>query len=154
MITTLFLDFDGVLHPCGAHQDSKQLFCCIPLFENFLRKHKHVEVVLSTSWRRRYELDENRARFSSDVAQRIIGSTPDRADESEVPEMLWSYSREAECWLWVRQNRPPYTPWLAIDDESWRFTPFCEQLYLTNAETGLMPQDILNLGERLGELSS
>lgn len=45
----LFLDFDGVTHPevCTA----EQLFCCLPLIEEVLRRRPGVDIVISSSWR-------------------------------------------------------------------------------------------------------
>jgi len=151
---TLFLDFDGVLHPFGIPLASPKLFSSVGLLEDFLRANEHIEVVLSTTWRISFTLEENRTHFSRDMAHRIIDQTPLRADNSEVPDKLWSYPREAECWLWMRRNRAAYSLWLAVDDEPWRFSPFCKDLYLTNPKTGLMYQDILNLELRLAALES
>lgn len=152
---TIFLDFDGVLHPFGIHWESPKTFSNIPLLEEFLRRHEHIEVVLSTTWSTSHTLDENRARFSTDIAHRITDHTPLRIEDDDVPDHHLPYVRERECWFWMNRNRPMQADdsWIGIDDDSWRFSPFCENLCLTNENTGLIQRDILNLEERLGRIS-
>ena len=31
----------------------------------------------------------------------------------------------------------PHQPWLAVDNPSWLYRPFCKSLFLTDARTGL-----------------
>ena len=73
----LFLDFDGVLHPEQLGEDE---FCRAPILWEVLRECVHVKVVISSSWREIYTLDEL-VEFvtrggGEDLANRIIGATP------------------------------------------------------------------------------
>lgn len=142
----LFLDFDGVLHPQEAQQE--QLFTRTPLLEALLREHLTVRVVISSSWREIFDLPALREHFSPDIAARIIDVTPVRVTNEQLPGPLWSYVREGECWAWMHRNRPEGTPWIALDDQAWRFSPQCPQLVLTDPAVGLDAWVV----ERLGQL--
>ena len=74
----LFLDFDGVLHPEYDRQAAPAdvAFCHLPRFEAVMCDHPEVEIVISSTWREQFPLDDLRARFSPDIAARIVGATP------------------------------------------------------------------------------
>lgn len=113
-------------HPDPCRKD--EYFRQLPLIEDVLREHGHVNVVISSGWRYDHRLPELQAFFSSDVGSRVIGVTPTVArtdDEGWIPRHLLQHHREWECWKWIRQNRPPDTPWLVIDDITEWFTPEC-----------------------------
>ena len=137
----LFLDFDGVLHPYPCM--TRQYFCQLPLMERILRGFPGVEIVISSAWRLRFS-DQNEAllqmrkHFSSDIAERVVGTTPDHRDRprSEAPPGLGEFLREWECLSWLRENRPAGTAWLALDDQPGLFTPDCTDLMLTSFKTG------------------
>jgi len=59
----------------------------VPLIEKVLRNHPLVEVVLSTSWRESYPLDELRYLFSIDIAERIVGMNPIYSGERPWPDL-------------------------------------------------------------------
>ena len=73
---TLFLDFDGVLHPDPCVVQFK--FCQRNLIEGILREFPQVDIVLSPTWRLRYPLDTSgdtlKHHFSTDITDRIVGS--------------------------------------------------------------------------------
>lgn len=142
----LFLDFDGVLHRDGAPVD--ELFCHIPLLEEALRRCPGVDVVISSSWREVHPLDEIQEYFSPDIGARIIGITPARPELATIPTELWSFVREAECVAWIMEHRPS-PPWIALDDQAWRFRPFCPNLLLIDGKTGLTPEKAEHLVRRL-----
>ena len=74
----LFLDFDGVLHSAYAFRQ-EQMFSQVPLFERFFRQPENarIQFVISSTWRSGRDLAALRRPFSPDIAQRIIGKTPD-----------------------------------------------------------------------------
>jgi hypothetical protein len=146
----LFLDFDGVLHPEHCHESKH--FCCLPVLEAALRHVPNCDVVISSTWRRQEPLPVLQRRFSTDIAARILGITPYYADLTNVPDTLVAYHREAECHAWLRANQAQHRPWLALDDRSWLFRPFCKSLLLTNGRTGLVPADGTEILLRLGPL--
>ena len=96
----LFLDFDGVLHPEYDRQAAPAdvAFCHLPRFEAVMRDHPEVEIVISSTWREQFPLDDLRARFSPDIAARIVGATPitPRIDGKYLPAR-----REGEILDWL-----------------------------------------------------
>jgi len=131
----LFLDFDGVLHPEHCHESKH--FCCLPVLESSLRQVPELKLVITSTWRLQSPLEQLRQRFSSDVAVRIAGTTPKYFDLNDVPQTLVGYEREAECHAWLRTHESSYQPWLAVDDRSWLYRPFCKSLFLSDRKTGL-----------------
>ena len=49
-------------------------------------------------------------------------------------------------------KRMAYLPWLALDDRSWLFRPFCKSLFLVNGKTGLTATAGAQLKERMRQL--
>ncbi|ABD70755.1 conserved hypothetical protein [Rhodoferax ferrireducens T118] len=146
----LFLDFDGVTHPDPCRKGA--FFCQLPLIEDVLRENKHVDVVISSSWRYDHRLPELQAYFSSDIRTLVIDVTPSVArtdDEGWIPPHLLQHHREWECRKWIRQHCPLDTPWLAIDDVSEWFLPGCADLLITRSECGFQPEQASKLREML-----
>lgn len=146
----LFLDFDGVTHPDPCRKEA--FFCQLPLIEDVLRENKHVDVVISSSWRYDHRLPELKAYFSSDIRTLVIDVTPSVArtdDEGWIPPHLLQHHREWECRKWIRQHCPMDTPWLAIDDVSDWFLPGCADLLSTRSELGFQPEQASKLREML-----
>jgi hypothetical protein len=139
----IFLDFDGVLHPEFSHES--QHFCCLPILQDVVRQLHDCEVVISSTWRFHWSLERLRGNFSPDVAARIVGVTPKYTELNSIPDTLVSYEREAECQAWLRAEGRAHLPWLAIDDRSWLYRPFCRSLFLIDGRSGLTPV----LGEKL-----
>lgn len=109
----LFLDFDGVLHPLFFRpelppEESKP-FCYLPRLAGVLRDFPSVEVVISSTWRLSYDLNQIRERFPVDLQARVIGVTPYFSDD----ERFGVRQQEAEKWL--AEHRPG-SPWIALDD--------------------------------------
>ena len=71
----IFLDIDGVLHtdPC-AHE--KSFFIKTPLIAEVLKDYA-IEVVISSSWRTVYTLNEIKDQFLPEIGHLIVGATPD-----------------------------------------------------------------------------
>lgn len=137
----LFLDFDGVTHPEPSPSD--QAHCLLPLIEAVLREHPTVEIVISSSWRDHYTLEEMRDFFAPDIGARLIGVTPSIKNPGSdwLPGHVPEYEREWEIESWMKSNRPWGTPWLAIDDRHYWFRPDCSNLLLTDRLTGFGPDD-------------
>lgn len=146
----LFLDFDGVLHPEHCHESKH--FCCLPVLEDALRHLPQWQVVITSTWRLQQSLDQLRSRFSADIAAKVIGDTSRFSALVDVPSTLVSYEREAECHAWLRENDMSYLPWLAIDDRSWLYRPFCKSLFLVNGRTGLTAVEGEQLEGRMRQL--
>ena len=146
----LFLDFDGVLHPEHCHESKH--FCCLTILEDALRQVPECKVVITSTWRLELPFEALRGKFSRDIAARIAGITPTFSDLKQVPNTLLSYPREAECHAWQWANGVPHLPWLAIDDRSWNYRPFCNSLLLVDGSTGLTSSTGTQLVRRLQEL--
>ena len=152
---TLFLDFDGVLHPdpCAA----EAWFCRRDLVQGVLREFPQVDIVLSTTWRLREPLDISGGHlkhyFSGDIAERIVGVTPHykNLDRNQAPDGMDLYPREWECLAWLRANRPYSHHWLALDDKAYLFRPFNKNLMAINAATGFIQADENRLRQLLLE---
>lgn len=148
MSVILFLDFDGVLHPEDAGPDD--LFCHVGLLDQALQDLPQVQIVVSSTWRELHPLNELRASLGP-LAPRVIGQNPVRPYRVQLPERLWSFVREGECVAWLRENQHPATPWVALDDHAWRFSPHCRNLLLTDSRLGLTPADAERLKKMLRE---
>ncbi|TXH88682.1 MAG: hypothetical protein E6Q78_09990 [Rhodoferax sp.] len=146
----LFVDFDGVLHPveCIDTADPglfSQRWC---LDEVVRSLHPSPRLVISSAWRRTRRLDELKRFFPSDIEPFIVGKTPEfREVMTSVPDHLFSFPREAECWSWLRINEALAEPWLAIDDQPGQFRPFSPNLYAVDPSTGLTESDVPKLME-------
>lgn len=113
-----------------------------------LREFPHIQVVVSSSWGQVHPLDELREFFSEDIKARIIDVTPGSLLLSEIPTELWHFVREAQCDSWIRTNRPG-APWLAIDDQAWRFNPARPNVLLADGKIGITQADTRELRRRL-----
>lgn len=177
---TLFLDFDGVLHP--EYGRPSRFFEALPLLATVLLPRPWVEVVVSSNWR--YERAEGSATGSTTLpinrstisvttcitsawwlkpmekvhewlqaepllCQRVVGINPLIPDRSQLPDRVLAYEREAQCLAWLRAWRPSRLHWLALDDRSWLFSPFCPQLFETDGTKGLQPEQLPALADRL-----
>lgn len=137
---TLFLDFDGVLHP--AFCPDEEHFCRRPLFEDVMRRHPTVRIVISSSWRRIYAIDYLRSRFSRDIAERIVGTT-----QLWVPDE--PMNRYQEILAWIGKQRFDDMPWLALDDSAFEFPHRCANLFLCDSRHGLTDERAESLAQRL-----
>lgn len=146
----LFLDFDGVLHQEHCHESKH--FCCLPILEAALRQVPECRLVITSTWRLENPFQVLRDRFSRDIGARIEGATPRFSDLNQVPGPLVSYQREAECHAWLWANGVAHRPWLAVDDRSWPYRPFCKSLSLVNGATGLVTSSAAQLVECLQKL--
>lgn len=148
----LFLDFDGVTHPDRAPRE--RYFEAVPLIEAVLRAYPEVDIVLSTTWRTKYPIEELRHFFSHDIAERIIGMTPNYSGERSWPELPFARAaraRHAEIQVWLHENRTIDHPWLALDDRPWWFNANAPVL-ATDMNAGFTPADAIALRARLEAL--
>ena len=149
---TLFLDFDGVTHPLHCHESRH--FSCLSGIEDVLRQVPSVEVVISSTWRLQYPMEALRARFSANIAQRVIGVTPIHPVDDALPVRLLSFPRHAECVAWMRTNRQSHDVWLAIDDRPYLFEPFFMGVVVTESWLGATGDVLQKLKHELERLAS
>jgi len=117
----VFLDFDGVLHPGSGSRDDH--FMYLPRFENVIRKFDNIRIVISSSWRYFYTLEQLRANFSKDISPRIVGVTPMLEDNTPG-------TRYKEIELYLSRLPEPPDSWIAIDDANLGFPEGCRNLIL------------------------
>lgn len=131
----LFLDFDGVLHPDPC-PEAGRLFEHAPRLEQVLSDFPEVCVVLSTSWRTVRTIDDLVANLPAGLRLRVVGVTPTLAN-FQPPAHLVPYPRHAECVRWMQQRGQVERDWLALDDRSYWFAPYCENLIECHPGRGL-----------------
>jgi hypothetical protein len=143
----LFLDFDGVLHPDPCHR-REQLFCQLPLLESVLRAVPSVEIVISSTWRLQYLLEQLQQLFSPDIGPRIIGVTPvlEVSDPLRHPPR---YPRQIEIDAWLKQSNRSSEAWIALDDREEWFEPGLACLVCCDARTGLSEKVAKTLRRKL-----
>jgi hypothetical protein len=109
MSVILFLDFDGVLRRTQAplYKLEKPL---VDNLEQALRASPDVSIVITSSWREAFTLDQMRAHFSADIARRIVGVTPSSSSRD-------GFYRHREVLAHLRQLGSPEQAWLALDDD-------------------------------------
>lgn len=144
----LFLDFDGVLHPehMGEPTPADEIFCHLPRFEAVMRDFPSVKIVIASMWRYDFSLDKLKAKFSPDIAARIIGMTRlrDRMEDTYLPAR-----REKEILDWLADSEYETAPWLALDDAAWQFDRYKDQLVSCTWYIGLDEAAELRLRESL-----
>lgn len=131
----LFLDFDGVLHPEHCHQSKH--FCRLPILEAALRQVPETIVVITSTWRLEQSLGDLRQRLSPGIGSLIQGVTPRYCSLENIQNTLLAYEREAECNARLWSNNLLHCNWLAVDDRSWHYRPFCKSLLLVDGRDGL-----------------
>ena len=138
-------DFDGVLHPTlAAGVDSSgglvatKHFGWVPVLEKALRGHEDVVIVVHSTWRHEYDLDELRGVLGK-LAPRVIASTPR------------NLSRYESIVFWLEQN-PSFASYRILDDDVSEFpVPSPPELIFCKPLTGVSAPKVLQaLADWLG----
>lgn len=119
--TVLFLDFDGVLHPEyeGRAVPPEVAFCHLARFEALMADYPLVRIVISSTWRAQFDIDNLRGRFAREVASRIIGITPIRRvsdGKLQSVQLDGLGGRESEIVDWLNRHGYMNSHWIALDD--------------------------------------
>lgn len=113
MRATLFLDFDGVLHPYGEPAlddgfrllDNPRLFQWTPILATVLEPYD-IDIIVSSDWRYLFD-DEALKRLISPLGTRFAGITPSNIGVGRTrAEEILAYAEV------LRLDR-----WLALDDD-------------------------------------
>ena len=115
MIRILFLDLDGVLRRKNAPLYELEADL-LARFERAVRAIPDLRIVISSSWREAFSLDEIREHFAIGVAERILGVTPSVA-------MRDDFDRHREVLAYLKRYAGEDVRWLAIDDDPYNYPP-------------------------------
>ena len=119
-LPTLYLDYDGVLHPDEVYRVGKQivlrmdgfaLFEWGSILEMLVAPYPQLQIVLSSSWVRVVGFDDALARLPQGIQRRVVGATWHRHGPRG-----WEYlTRYEQIHRNVERHR--HQRWLAIDDD-------------------------------------
>jgi hypothetical protein len=138
--TTLFLDYDGVLHPWPI----KRAFEHAPALARRLLPHPEVRIVLSTSWVGKLGLEAAKAQLPPALSRLVVDST---ATALGFEQHSLNRAEQIERYL-ALPRWPKIHHWVVLDDAACRFQ--CEERVIRcNPETGLVAADLEQLGRVL-----
>ena len=122
------LDFDGVLRRA---QSPKYRFekDCLDRFQQAFRSIGTGKIVITSSWKDAFSLDNIRRRFASDVALRICGTT-------RSSKRLEGSYRYREVCAYLSRHGWTTRRWIAVDDNSEHYPPGLKNLVLTDPARG------------------
>ena len=123
----IFLDIDGVLR-----RKQSPLYrldaACLRAFERAIRSLPDLQIVITSSWREAFTLDQMRGLFSPDIALRIIGITP------IAPNQGGQY-RYREVLAYLKLKGQENDSWVALDDDPLNY-PLLNNVLLIDGERG------------------
>jgi len=89
---------------------------CVEHFARAVLWHYGASIVIASTWRLAYSLDELRGFFPADLGNRIEGKTPELIRQAD-------YARHREVRAYLRRRRLQDSPWIAVDDDPGQFRP-------------------------------
>ena len=134
----LFLDFDGVLHSATR---PGVVFTQVQLLEQALAGSR-CQLIISSSWRFHYSLDELKKRLPDSLAEWVVGTTG--------PALAVKHPRYQEIKAYLDQRGKPLANWRALDDAVLEFPQDCEHLILCNPNTGMAQRQVQAILNWLG----
>jgi hypothetical protein len=130
---TLFLDYDGVLHPSDVYDNNDgvpylslpanhpvpdaTMFMWAPILESILAARPEVQIVLSTSWATRYGLEMAKNRLPPSLQKRVIGMAEDSFFTTRF-EAVKECASELGIDNWVAIDDLPARP---VADAPWQW---------------------------------
>ena len=142
----LFLDFDGVLHADFA---GNPYFSKLPKLVEALDGFSDVIIVVSSAWRLKRSIAELRLLLGPVIGPLVVDKTPHLSEYEHGPLI-----RQNEIESWLATNAKPWDTWVAIDDMSFEFTPFCPHLIVCDGETGMDDDVVVRLRAYLNGVQS
>lgn len=125
-MTTIFLDYDGVLHSAESHlndqgepylksaalpveYEAKQLFEYAPLLDSLLVDYQDVQIVLTTSWVEVFGFEYARACLPAGLQARVVASIYSSALAGKNrPQRIQSYVERYNVGQWLAIDDDPY----------------------------------------------
>jgi len=137
LIKTLFLDFDGVLHPTFPVERNRLALASllVPPVERWQPR-----IVISSSWRFHFNQAEILARLPPQIARQVQGVTGDAH--------VGRYARWHEINNYCLRHR--IHDWRALDDSAFEFPPGCEELIRCDGARGVTEREVGELVRWLG----
>ena len=141
----LFLDFDGVLHPdrysLSSHDPDRvfrnnEIFSQAPVLAGLMADFP-CQIVISSSWRFSYNLDEMKDKLPKVISKNVIGVTGDA--------YIGPYPRFNEIQEYLLSRNKSLYGWRALDDSKIEFPNGCTDLILCDPNTGLASKQIQEL---------
>jgi hypothetical protein len=121
----LFLDFDGVLNVPSHYGNEMFEMSRLKRLEALVLAYD-LQVVISSSWRETFSLDDIKGFMSdSSICNRIIGVTPIVNQGKNPPYAFGIRQREVEQWM---EENGYAGKWVALDDDHRIFDLGCENL--------------------------
>ena len=127
-MTTLFLDYDGVLHADDVYRSKSgialksggTLFEHAAILAEAIEPHPNVEIVLSTSWVRELGFERAKKYLPPSLQSRVTGATYHSSfelDDGLVPQTPWVLlNRYEQIERHVMKHR--ITEWIAVDNDN------------------------------------
>ncbi len=122
----IFLDIDGVLNTSGGYEFNDD---CLAHFENAVRTLDDIKIVISSTWRLAFSLNEIRRLFSQDIQPLVIGLTPVHKGKV-IP-----HERYYEVLAYLKRKDIKDARWVAVDDSDWHYPIECS-VVLTESSIG------------------
>ena len=141
----LLLDFDGVLHPDRyslSNYDpdrvfrSNEVFSQAPVLAGLITEFP-CQIIISSSWRFTYNLDEMKEKLPKVIAKNVVGVTGDA--------YIGPYPRYNEIQEYLISRNKSLYAWRALDDSKIEFPNGCTDLILCDPNTGIASKQIQEL---------
>lgn len=141
----LFLDFDGVLHPNRyslSNYDpdrvftSNEIFSQAPVLAGLITEFP-CQIIISSSWRFNYNIDEIKEKLPKAIAKNVVGVTGDA--------YIGPYPRYNEIKEYLISRNKSLYEWRALDDSKIEFPNGCNDLILCDPNTGITSKQIQEL---------
>jgi hypothetical protein len=137
---TLFLDFDGVLHPTLCKPD--EYFCRLPFFEDCVHE-KSLNIVISSSWRFHHTFNELISLFPRHLQGMIVGVTG--------KAVVGQHSRWNEILNYTNLNGTQN--WKILDDSNFEFPSNTSQVILCDGAVGITDKEVVLVREWLEQFA-
>lgn len=141
MLTTIYCDIDGVLHPWPSPPDRMFAAGCVARLAGALVPYD-IAIVITSTWRLEWPIERIREKMGV-LGKYLAGVTPD------IDDPFIKFSRYHEVLQHRQQNALTNSHWIAIDDEPGRYPDGLESLILTNPRTGFAADDAVVLARLL-----